>query len=113
MEARKPRIVRPYVFPAVRSPLRAMNPALPALAPGYAPSPAGLTLYAVEASALATDEALMLAWAGAAVRVPAAATARQCAGRGDLPGRLAAGDQRPRRLAARGGIQHLAVPHRP
>ena len=41
-----------------------MTLALPFPATGYAPSPAGLTLYAVEASALPTDEALMLAWAG-------------------------------------------------
>jgi RNA polymerase sigma-70 factor (ECF subfamily) len=67
MEARKPRIVRPYVFPAVRSRFHAMNLALPAPT-GYAPPPAGLTLYAVEASALPTDEALMLAWAGGDLR---------------------------------------------
>ncbi|HBS57015.1 MAG TPA: RNA polymerase subunit sigma, partial [Stenotrophomonas sp.] len=41
-----------------------MNCALPAPATGYAPPPAGLTLSAVEATALPTDEALMLAWAG-------------------------------------------------
>src|SRR2546427_64384 len=68
MEARKPRIVRPYVFRAVRSRFHAMNLALPAPATGYAPPPAGLTLYAVEASALPTDEALMLAWAGGDLR---------------------------------------------
>ena len=45
-----------------------MTLALPAPATGYAPSPAGLTLYAVEASALPTDEALMLAWAGGDLR---------------------------------------------
>ncbi|MBA8682700.1 RNA polymerase sigma factor [Stenotrophomonas tumulicola] len=32
--------------------------------PGYAPSQAGLTLWAVDTAALPTDEALMLAWAG-------------------------------------------------
>jgi RNA polymerase sigma-70 factor (ECF subfamily) len=41
-----------------------MNLALSAPAPRYAPSSAGLNLYRVEASALPTDEALMLAWAG-------------------------------------------------
>ncbi|HCT26661.1 MAG TPA: RNA polymerase subunit sigma, partial [Stenotrophomonas sp.] len=45
-----------------------MNLALPAPVTGYAPPPAGLTLYAVEASALPTDEALMLAWAGGDLR---------------------------------------------
>ncbi len=64
MEARQPRIVRPFVIPGVRPPFRAMNLALSAPAPRYAPSSAGLNLYRVDASALPTDEALMLAWAG-------------------------------------------------
>lgn len=64
MEARQPRFVRRHVVPVDTRPRTAVNCALPAPANGYAPPPAGLTLYAVEATALPTDEALMLAWAG-------------------------------------------------
>ena len=82
----------------------------------------------MDAAALPTDEALMLAWAaGDAARVrnpvcappqppvplPAAPAARSGAGRRDVPGRVAAGDRRARRLATRRRLRHLAVPHRP
>ena len=51
------------VFPVDPLLIPAVTVALSHTIAGYAPLPAGLTLYGVDASALPTDEALMLAWA--------------------------------------------------
>ncbi len=67
MEARQPRNVPSGVFPVDPLPIPAVTVALPHPIAGYAPPPAGLTLYGVDASALPTDEALMLAWAAGEV----------------------------------------------